>query len=124
MLSFMPPLADQIVAETSLLSWLLKRVAKKEYDSNKQYASEILAILLQQSRENVVKLDEYEGMETLLQILAVRMIVVHLVVSALLALSMLMYISDIARRILATAKKWSSWRISLIASAPPLLNRK
>lgn len=72
LLSFMPPLADQIVADTPLLPWLLRRIAQKEYDSNKQYASEILAILLQQSRDNVLRLAELDGMETILSILAVR----------------------------------------------------
>ena len=72
LVSFMPPLADRIVSETSLLPWLLKRVAQKEYESNKQYASEILAILLQQSRENVLRLAELDGMETMLKILSVR----------------------------------------------------
>ncbi|CAD6591520.1 MAG: hypothetical protein TREMPRED_000112, partial [Tremellales sp. Tagirdzhanova-0007] len=70
LVSFMPPLADRIVSETSLLPWLLKRVAQKEYESNKQYASEILAILLQQSRENVLRLAELDGMETMLKILS------------------------------------------------------
>ncbi|KAK1921422.1 Catenin-beta-like protein [Papiliotrema laurentii] len=70
LLSFIPPLADQIVSETTLLPWLLKRVDKKEFDSNKQYASQILAILLQQSRENVLKLGELDGMEVILKSLS------------------------------------------------------
>ena len=71
LLSFIPPLADQIISETTLLPWLLKRVDKKEFDSNKQYASQILAILLQQSRENVLKLGELDGMEVILKSLSV-----------------------------------------------------
>jgi len=67
----MPPLADQIVTDTTLLPWLLKRVEVKEFDSNKQYASEILAILLQQSRENVLKMAELDGMDTMLKVLSV-----------------------------------------------------
>ncbi|WWD22882.1 hypothetical protein CI109_107377 [Kwoniella shandongensis] len=70
LLSFMPPLAEQIVFETTLLPWLIQRVLKKEYDSNKQYASEILAILLQDSREIVMKVAELEGMDALLQVLS------------------------------------------------------
>lgn len=71
LISFMPPLAEQVVAETKLLPWLLERIAQKEYDSNKQYASEIMAILLQQGRENVMKLAELDGMETMLKVLSV-----------------------------------------------------
>ena len=71
LISFMAPIADQIVSETTLLPWLLKRVEVKEFDSNKQYASEILAILLQQSRENVLKMAELEGMDTMLKVLSV-----------------------------------------------------
>lgn len=67
----MPPLANQIVSDTSLLPWLLKRVSQKEYESNKQYASEILAILLQESRENVLRLSELDGMEVMLKVLSV-----------------------------------------------------
>lgn len=71
LLSFMPPLADQVAAETSLLPWLLKRIAVKEYDSNKQYASEILAILMQDSRTNVMRMAELDGLETMLKVLFV-----------------------------------------------------
>lgn len=71
LLSFIPPLADQIVSETTLLPWLLKRVDRKDFDSNKQYASQILAIILQQSRENVLKLAELDGMEIMLKSLSV-----------------------------------------------------
>lgn len=67
----MPPLADQVVAETTLMPWLLKRIAVKEYDSNKQYASQVLAILAQQSVENVQRLAELDGMDTLLTVLSV-----------------------------------------------------
>ena len=71
LLSFMPPLAEQIVSDTTLLQWLLKRVEKKEYDSNKQYASEVLAILLQDSRANSLRLAELDGVEVLLKVLSV-----------------------------------------------------
>ena len=71
LLSFMPPLADQVVAETTLMPWLLTRIAVKEYDSNKQYASQVLAILAQQSVENVQRLAELDGMDTLLTVLSV-----------------------------------------------------
>ena len=72
LLSFMPPLAEQIVENTSLLPWLLKRVAEKAHDSNKQYASEILSIVLQEGRTIALKVGELEGVDTFLQIVAVR----------------------------------------------------
>nr|ODN88923.1 beta-catenin-like protein 1 [Cryptococcus depauperatus CBS 7841] len=69
LLSFMPPLADQIVETTTLLTWLLKRIQVEEYNSNKQYASEILAILLQESREIVMRVNQ-EGLDIMLQVLS------------------------------------------------------
>ena len=74
LLSFMPPLAEQIVENTTLLPWLLKRVSQKAYDSNKQYASEILSIILQEGRSIALKVGELEGVDTFLQIVAVRRI--------------------------------------------------
>lgn len=71
LVSFIPPLAEQVVSETKLLPWLLDRVARKEYDSNKQYGSEILAMLLQQGRNNVMALVPLDGMEVLLKVLSV-----------------------------------------------------
>ncbi|WVR03234.1 hypothetical protein IAU60_000225 [Kwoniella sp. DSM 27419] len=70
LLSFMPPLAEQITSGTALLPWLLKRITKKEYDSNKQYASEILAILLQENRDIIMRLGELDGLDALLQVLS------------------------------------------------------
>jgi beta-catenin-like protein 1 len=64
-------MAEQVVSETSLLPWLLKRIAVRGYDSNKQYASEILAILMQDSRASILKMAELDGMETLLKVLFV-----------------------------------------------------
>jgi hypothetical protein len=72
LLSFMPPLAEQIVENTTLLPWLLKRVSQKAYDSNKQYASEILSIILQEGRSIALKVGELEGVDAFLQIVAVR----------------------------------------------------
>lgn len=73
LLSFMPPLAEQIVETTTLLPWLLKRISKKEYDSNKQYASEILSIILQEGRTVALKVQELQGLDSLLQVAAVRL---------------------------------------------------
>lgn len=40
-MSFDPALAETLVTSTSALKWLLERVVVPEYDSNKQYASEV-----------------------------------------------------------------------------------
>ena len=72
LMSFMPPIAEQIVADTQLLPWVIKRLQKEEFDSNKQYASEILSMMLQDSREINLRVGELNGMEVLLQAAAVR----------------------------------------------------
>ncbi|BEJ09459.1 hypothetical protein CcaverHIS641_0603740 [Cutaneotrichosporon cavernicola] len=69
LLTFMPPLADQLVSSTKVLPWLLGRISKSPFDSNKQYASEILSILLQR-RANVVKALDLNSVEALLMVLA------------------------------------------------------
>lgn len=66
----MPPLAEQLGTTTVVLEWLLKRVTREGFDSNKQYASEILSMLLQQSA-NVEKASELEAVESLLMVIAV-----------------------------------------------------
>ncbi|KAJ3340182.1 hypothetical protein HDU93_007271 [Gonapodya sp. JEL0774] len=53
-----PTLAETVVRATTLLPWLLTRIRAKAMDSNKQYASEMLAVLLQSSRENRLKLGD------------------------------------------------------------------
>ncbi|XP_076469912.1 beta-catenin-like protein 1 [Babylonia areolata] len=58
-------------AQQGLLVWLLKRVKMKlPFDANKLYASEIMAILLQNSDEVRQLLGEQEGIDVLLQQLA------------------------------------------------------
>lgn len=42
-----PALAESLLERTKLLKWLLARIRVKASDSNKQYASEILSILMQ-----------------------------------------------------------------------------
>lgn len=42
-------LAETIVSKSGLLPWMMKRLKVKAFDSNKQYCSELLAILLQSS---------------------------------------------------------------------------
>lgn len=42
-------LAETIVLKSQLMPWMLKRLKVKAFDSNKQYCSELLAILMQSS---------------------------------------------------------------------------
>lgn len=57
-----------------LLQWLLRRIkAKMPFDANKLYASELLSILLQQTPENKLVLGDIDGIDVLLQQLAVSL---------------------------------------------------
>lgn len=59
-------------AQQGLLSWIMKRLkAKMPFDANKLYCSEILSILLQDTPDNRQILGEIEGIDILLQQLAV-----------------------------------------------------
>lgn len=44
--------AEKLCSLTNLLSYLLTRIQRREFDANKLYASEILSLLLQSSGEN------------------------------------------------------------------------
>ena len=57
-----------MLQRTKLLKWLLGRVRLREFDSNKQYASELLSILLQSSPANQQALVDADGIELLLQV--------------------------------------------------------
>lgn len=70
LLTFMPPLAEQLASTTSILSWLLERLKRGGFDSNKQYASEILSILLQ-SPTNVEMALGMDAVESLLMVISV-----------------------------------------------------
>eukprot|EP01111_Echinosteliopsis_oligospora_P015897 TRINITY_DN6439_c0_g1_i1.p1 TRINITY_DN6439_c0_g1~~TRINITY_DN6439_c0_g1_i1.p1 ORF type:complete len:506 (-),score=148.30 TRINITY_DN6439_c0_g1_i1:214-1731(-) len=61
-----PSIANLIVEKTDILQYLLKRIKIKSFDGNKLYASEIIAILLQNSKENQRKLVKEEGLDTIL----------------------------------------------------------
>ncbi|EDW81269.1 uncharacterized protein Dwil_GK11115 [Drosophila willistoni] len=59
-------------AEQGLLAWLLKRLkGKSPFDPNKLYCSEILSILIQTENENRLLLGSLDGVDVLLQQLAV-----------------------------------------------------
>ncbi|KAJ3114576.1 hypothetical protein HDU96_001946 [Phlyctochytrium bullatum] len=60
-------LAETAVEKTSVLPWIVKRISKKGFDSNKQYASELLSILVQQSAKNRLALKKENGVATLLR---------------------------------------------------------
>jgi beta-catenin-like protein 1 len=59
-------------AKQGLLQWLLRRLrVKLPFDGNKLYASEVLSILLQDSPDNRQMLGDLEGIDVILQQLAV-----------------------------------------------------
>lgn len=55
-----------------ILAWLLKRIQRPEasVSQNKQYSTEVLAILLQSTGSNRAKLIESDGIDILLQLLS------------------------------------------------------
>lgn len=65
-----PAVAELVCEKTKLLKWLLGKIKVREFDSNKQYASEILAILLQSSSANQKKLGQLNGVDVVLQAVA------------------------------------------------------
>uniref|UniRef100_A0A6M2DJ01 Beta-catenin-like protein 1 n=1 Tax=Xenopsylla cheopis TaxID=163159 RepID=A0A6M2DJ01_XENCH len=68
---YVPEICDDI-SKQGLLAWLLKRLKLKvPFDANKLYCSEILSILIQESHENRQLLGDLDGIDTLLQQLAV-----------------------------------------------------
>ncbi|WIA28620.1 hypothetical protein OEZ86_011157 [Tetradesmus obliquus] len=65
-----PALAESLLERGKLLKWLLGRIRVKASDSNKQYASEILSILVQGHEANQRRLGSSNGIDTLLVCLA------------------------------------------------------
>ncbi|XP_037035115.1 beta-catenin-like protein 1 [Bradysia coprophila] len=60
------------IAEQGLLQWILKRLkVKMPFDGNKLYCSEILSILIQSTNENRLLLGTLDGIDVLLQQLAI-----------------------------------------------------
>ena len=136
--SFMPPLAEQVVADTGLMKWLVGRIQVKDFDSNKQYASQILAILVQSGREGVMKLADMEGLDVLLKVVSVSHTVffelcdstakprdrTHGEKSILQRIADPAVCSNTANQTQRQAKKSNSWKTSSIASAPCWLKRR
>jgi len=73
MLALNPELSSVIVAKTSFLQWLLSRIQAKVHDENRGYSAELLAILLQNSRENRLAFASQGGTEVALQVLSVSL---------------------------------------------------
>ncbi|CAL1700703.1 unnamed protein product [Somion occarium] len=69
-LGFNADLSIQLVAKTSILDWVLKRIQSKTHEENRGYAAELLSILLQANRPNRLKLNEKNGVEMILQVLS------------------------------------------------------
>ena len=65
-------ISDKIAQQTPVMSWLLERIKIREspVTQNKQYAAEVLAILLQSSVANRKRLVDIGGVDTLLQLLS------------------------------------------------------
>lgn len=67
---------DAVGSKAALMHWLLSRIKKADSNArgkvgqNRQYAAEILAILLQSNRANRDRLAQKEGVDTLLELLS------------------------------------------------------
>ena len=70
LVSLRAALAEEIIAQTQLLPWLLRRMQRDRFDQNKGYAGELLAILLQGSEANREALGRSGGVDALLSTLA------------------------------------------------------
>ncbi|OTA70782.1 DUF1716-domain-containing protein [Hypoxylon sp. EC38] len=64
--------AEQVAENDKLLNWLLRRIQAKEktVSQNKQYAAEVLAILVQTSSKNRRKLASLDATDIMLQLVA------------------------------------------------------
>lgn len=110
-LGFNPDLSVQLVSKTKLMTWLLERVQSKTHDENRNYAAELLSILLQSSIPNRREFGKRDGVEVILKVLSVSdsqaepMCESHLVTSNF----------GIASPLMRT--KQNSWRICLMPFA-------
>lgn len=78
------PEACADMAKQGLLQWLMRRLrVKAPFDNNKLYASEILSILLQNTPENRQMIGDMDGIDVILQQLAVRLLAVNIFTSPL-----------------------------------------
>ncbi|KXZ43101.1 hypothetical protein GPECTOR_102g54 [Gonium pectorale] len=70
MVEIQPSLSSTFVERTKLLPWLLRRLKRRDFDPNKQYASEVLAVLMQGSVSNQARLGAENGIDLLLTCVA------------------------------------------------------
>lgn len=70
LLNIRPEMAVTI-ANQGICAWIMRRIQRPQFDKNKLYASEVLAILLQLDDANKIRLGEMDGIDVLLQQLAV-----------------------------------------------------
>ncbi|GAB2211389.1 hypothetical protein Drorol1_Dr00024701 [Drosera rotundifolia] len=70
MIEVKPNVAEIVCEKTKLMRWLLGKIKVREFDGNKQYASEILAILMQNSTANQKRLGQMNGVDVVLQAVA------------------------------------------------------
>ena len=66
-----PAVAEMVCERTKLLKWLPGKITVREFDSNKQYTSEILAILLRNSATNQRRVRQMNGVDVVLQVVVV-----------------------------------------------------
>ena len=71
-MSSRPTIAELIGKDKELMPWLISRAQRKEtaVSQNKQYAAEVLAILLQSSAINRKRFVDLDGIDTFLQLLS------------------------------------------------------
>ena len=104
-------------AQQGLLTWVLKRLrAKTPFDANKLYCSEILSIFLQGTPENRQLLGEIDGIDILLQQLAVKLIETNSFIAALVTVNCFLRFSS--GKILKQAKNKKWWKTCLIVFVP------
>ncbi|KAH9264746.1 hypothetical protein BASA83_011780 [Batrachochytrium salamandrivorans] len=66
-----PLLAEKVVSSTNIFPWILARISQKSpFDSIRQYASELLTILLQTSHSNRQRIISLAGIDTLLRVIS------------------------------------------------------
>eukprot|EP00249_Psilotum_nudum_P019647 c27357_g1_i1 orf=282-1895(-) len=70
MIEVKPAVGELVCERTKLLRWLLNRIKVREFDGNKLYSSEILAILLQNITINQRRVGQLNGVDTILQAVA------------------------------------------------------
>ncbi|KAF2543288.1 hypothetical protein F2Q68_00033288 [Brassica cretica] len=62
-----PSVAEMVCERTKLLRWLVLKIKVRDFEGIKQYASEILAILLQNSTANQKRLGQMNGVDAVLE---------------------------------------------------------